>query len=161
MLLMQKRKHMQLQFTSQSTMTKVKEIMHCKELMDELTKIVTTSDCEVKILSTITQWYLMTEDFYVLHINTGFHALLTLRKYISDFDLWLKEFYLLAQVYALLEDKTARTLEYEERSWKNRMDRVTYLKDEHDIKLFYSVYSLSKDFDEVNLKKIAYLVTTR
>ncbi|MCK8061201.1 MULTISPECIES: hypothetical protein [unclassified Fusibacter] len=159
--LMQKRLLTKLTFEDGATMSKVKVIMHNAHLMSDLTKLERDQNMEAVILSIITEWYLMTEDFYVLHVNTGFQALVTLRAYIEDIEEWFIEFHVLAQVFSLIGHRHHQVKELEETTWKVMLEEVSELEEVHDVKLFYSMYTLARHFNEPNLKKIARLLLDR
>lgn len=148
------------QFKSTRTMDKYKELLEIPEVQDNL---VMLRDINKEfVLDYVLRNYLRTSDFFILHLITGFEALLELEEYIFDFDEVLNHFFLITQVFCLFDTSNIEdfTLESTYSSldlspFDDLMTHIPELIDAHDMKLFYSLFKLNKQFENKWILTIA------
>ncbi len=103
------------------------------------------------LLDFILTKYLETNDFYVLHLITGFHALTGLNKYNYQFNYTMKQFFMSAQVFFLLNPNKEMIRSTKLLSKDELYSKRFYLTDPHAMKLFNSILDL---MDTYNNKKL-------
>ncbi len=152
--LKKKRQLVDFVYPKPSTMDKFEVIMQ-----SELSRYFTEVDeIDIKeLLNLFLHMYEQTRSFYVLHVLTGFQAVIGLREYL-DLDVYLKEFYKCAQIYYVFDGyfdyKFTASIPIEE-----GISRVGELEDAHDIKLMYSLSKLAEiDHNPLIDKIVAYIL---
>ncbi len=153
--LMQRRRLIQGLSRVQDTSEKIRIII---QHQDKLLNINETVDIEVLqdvMLETISEWYLMTEDIIVLNVMLGVHALFILRDYLEDYEQWLREFWLHAQVFSLMVKKSLLWKRTDFIDWQDLTAKIYDIDDFLKILLFHSVYRLKDDFKLEFLRRIA------
>lgn len=112
----------------------------------------------VEMLDIFLDAFSRTKDFYILHIITGFQALLGLKEYL-DIDLALVEYYKHAQVFIVLNNNFGKGLPKANHNFDYYLTRANTLEDAHDIKLLYSLMKLREIDDNEKLTTIAKFIT--
>lgn len=111
------------------------------------------------ILDGVLDLYLATCSFVVLHMVTGFEALMNLKDYFEDFDKALDIFTIsLLNAMRRVSEDDYKTISY--KVMKDFDELKTHLhtvNDAHTIKLLYSSERLYKTFENEKLKKVARL----
>jgi hypothetical protein len=110
---------------------------------------------QAQVLDLLVTRYLETEDFYILHLITGFHALLGLDKYNNNEQYTLQQFFMNAQIYLLLNPNRKVINNPKLLSKDELYDNRFYLTNAHDMKLFNSVLELMDQFKNEKLLIIA------
>ena len=146
-------KAMDYSFEASRTMDKVKELLENDLVSGNLMYLKSPS--REFILDFVLTNYLRTKDFYILHLITGFEALLELEEYIYDFDDVLNYFFVLAQTFVLLNTSTLLEETLDTKSLEELTEKVEGLTDFHEIKLFYSLVKLNRLFRNTKINKIA------
>jgi len=146
-------KELDYTFETEGTMNKLNEIL-TNELVSENLVYLKTPNRKY-ILDFILSHYLRTKDFYILHLVTGFEALLELEEYIYGFEDVLNHFFVLAQAFVLFNTSTLIEDTQDTKSLEELIKEVEHLVDFHDIKLFYSLVKLSNLFENKKINKIA------
>ena len=141
------------EFKATSTMEKAKEILQLPLINQRLNTVRNIT--KEQVLQFITNHYIISPDFFTLHLITGFHALVELEEFIYDFEDVLKEFLKLAQVIMMLRYQKSESELFSTISINECLNHVESLSDFHEVKLLYSVYRLAQLFDDENLIKIA------
>ncbi len=137
-------------FQKPSTMDKFNVIMK-SELKGYFTE---TDTYDLKeLLDIFLHMFEETRSFYVLHVLTGFQAIIGLSEYL-DLEKYLKEFYKYAQIYYVFEDYFGHRFD-ESIPIKEGITRIGELQDAHDIKLMYSLNELWKIDENPLIEKIA------
>lgn len=93
-----------------------------------------------------------TRSFYVLHVLTGFQAVLGLSEYI-DLDDYLMEFYKYAQIFYVIGDDFTQSFEGT-MTIQEGVSNAEVLQDAHDIKLLYSLTKLWEIDHNPKIKRI-------
>lgn len=153
--LLKYRMNEKIAFRNSSSMEKFDSLLDNLFIKENIFKLKDISSKEAELVELFTGEYLKTRDFYILHIITGFQALHSLKSYFINYDDVLNNFFLQAQIFMLLNDRSIEYVEYPVQEIDEIISEVAFMKDAHDIKLFYSCYQLSKEFNSDNLKKIA------
>jgi hypothetical protein len=138
--IMKMRKSQKIEFESPYTMDKYHKILSSP--LESVFRVPR----EIKIKDMIQVFlnaYSRTKDFYILHVVTGFQALLGLKDYIN-LDEALKEYYKHAQVFLVLNDNLGEPLPRAKHSLEYMLKKAETLEDAHDIKLLYSLSVLWK-----------------
>lgn len=157
--LMDLRTSLDLDFTGLSISEKIDKVLNTPELMNHLTYLTLEEDTEKRIGFILGLWYLKTRDFVVLHVVNAFNALTRLKPYIENYDQWLQDFWIKAQIYCLLTDERLPVIKIEIKSWDQILEEVHAASDVHDIKLIYACKELSERFNLVIFNKIAHIVS--
>lgn len=140
-------------FESSNTMDKLKELLDINLVNKNLLYLKNPN--REFILDFILTNYQRTKDFYILHLITGFEALLELEEYIFDFDKVLNHFFALSQVIILFNTSILVEDAILTETLQNLTIEVEDLSDFHEIKLFYSIVKLDKLFKNKKLAQIA------
>lgn len=144
------------EFKSNRTMEKFAEIRDQEGIKGRLSYPTNAQFALNEMLDLFAKEYLRTSDFYILHVITGFEALLQLEEFIVNFNDVLVQFYLDSQLMMLLTNSVNEIELVENPSdFESLKYRITELTDAHDIKLFFSLYNLNKRFDNSLLIHIA------
>lgn len=126
---------------------------------ESVRKLIVTTNVEIEdkdfILDLLLTRYLETNNFYILHLITGFHALLRLEKYNYNFHYMMKQFLMSIQIFLLLNPNEKIINHPKLLSKEELFEQRFYLTDAHDIKLFNSVLDLMNDFSNEKLLVIA------
>lgn len=125
---------------------------------EAITEITVSDKSARRMVIVFANWYLKTRDFFVLHIMTGFEALMSLEPWIDDFDEWLGAYWLQAQVYAMLTKERLPVIPVEIKPWEASMEEALAITDPHDVKLYYSLYQLYQQFPQKVLMKLGHIV---
>lgn len=157
--LMALRKSMTINFTHGSTMLKADQILGIKDLMDQVTDIEVVEDTEKRMGFIFANWYLKTRDFYVLHVITGYQALLEMKPYLSDFDEWLQSYWRMAQIFSLFTEERLPIIKISVSPWQDVMKEALAMTDVHDIKLFYACKDLYDKYQLKIFNKVAHIVS--
>lgn len=140
---------------SNSTTDKYFELINNESIRKLIVRSENGSFSKEEMLECILTRYLETEDFYILHLITGFHALIGLNKYNYNFQNTMKQFFMNAQVFFLL-NPTKNTLQSQKILTKDELfENRYYITDAHDMKLFNSVLDLSYSFNNPKLLVVA------
>lgn len=99
------------------------------------------------ILKEFLRHYHKTQDFYTLHVITGFHALLMIQEYFGSFQDALQQFFYSAQIMMLLDADEQKIVVEDTKTFTEMMQDITRITDAHDLKLFFSLYELYNQFD--------------
>lgn len=140
-------------FESNSTMEKFQELLTHDEVSSCL--VYLKKPKKEFILDFILSYYQATKDFYILHLITGFEALLELEEYLFDFEAVLNHFFAIAQVFVLFNTEINIEDKNPEKDIEELKNDISDLIDFHDIKLFYSLYKLNKSFENKKISWIA------
>jgi hypothetical protein len=153
-LLKQKRLATPLSYPHPSTMEKFKVILDS----DLKYFIRQKSNIDIKeLLDLFLRMFEQTRSFYVLHVLTGFQAIVGLEEYI-DLEKYIKEFYKYAQIFYVFGYEFDNTFK-DSISIEEGVRRVGELVDAHDIKLMYSLNELWKIDENPLIEKIvAYIL---
>jgi len=103
------------------------------------------------MLSFLLKQYLKTKDFYILHTITGFHALISIKKYLDDYESVLDNYFAHALLLSLFNTKE-NTYEFLAVEIEEARKKVEFLQDAHDIKLTHSLIELYKEFNIEDIK---------
>ncbi len=146
-------------FEVNNTSGKMKEIMNLPIVKSGIAVMKNINKKE--ILDFVLTRYLETKDFYVLHLITGFHAIIELEEYLPNFDEMLKHYLAVAQIIMLLNPvKNEYQTQFTEEVYE-LMNSIEELEDFHDIKLLFSLRELSKLFDNEKIKYVANIIFER
>lgn len=157
--LMAQRKLMTLDFDHKATMERAAQVLGIEDLMVYVTDIDVVEDTEKRMGFIFANWYLKTRDFYVLHVITGYQALLEMKPYLTDFDDWLRTYWQMAQVFSLFTEERLPIIKISLNPWQEVMEEAKAMTDVHDVKLFYACKDL---YDRYQLKifhKVAHIVS--
>lgn len=102
--------------------------------------------------------YYYSKSFIVLHCITGLHALITLKEYIDDFNMFLDIFTSFVVTHVLVIDYRDYRLRVKNKAgltWRYILSMAVEEKDIHSIKLAYTSYELYKKYPKECLKDIA------
>ncbi len=153
--LMQRRRHIQGLSRVQDTSEKIRIIIQHQENLLTINESVDIDTLQNVMLETFSEWYLMTEDIIVLHVMLGVYALFILRDLLEDYEQWLKEFWLHAQVFSLMTKKSLLWKRTDFIDWPELTANIYTIDDFLEILLFHSVYSLKDNFKLEFLRRIA------
>ena len=146
---------MDITFPTNRTMDKIETLLSNNIIKNLLFKVEGLLLNKGDILDILLTKYLETEDFYVLHLITGFHAIYELEEYFVDFRHVLVQYLLMSEVIMLLNTKK---IVYDRKPLYTIDECISFignLDDAHDIKLMHSVYELSRFFDNRKLALVA------
>jgi len=132
------------QFKSARTMQKFSELTELDVIKSNLVQIDFNTINREVILDVLLTRYLESNDFYVLHLITGFHALLELEEFYIYFREVLQQFVLVSQVFMMLNPIKNDYHENSEIRFSEIMKHIGSLEDAHKIKLLYSLSELYK-----------------
>ncbi len=153
--LMQRRRHIQGLSRAQSTSEKIRIIIQHQENLLAINEMVAIDELQDTMLETFSEWYLMTEDIIVLYVMLGVHALFILRDQLENFEQWLKEFWLHAQVFSLMTKKSLLWKRTDFIDWPDLRAQIYDNDDFLKILLFHSAYSLKDHFKLEFLRRVA------
>lgn len=139
-------------FESKSTMKRLEELINNDYIKDNLYSI--RGNAEERMLELFLNQYLKTKDFYMLHIITGFHALISLKEYFTNFEEVLDNFFVHGLLFTLIHDYKQEEYDYVPSELKVFENRIPDLRDAHEIKLLFSVLELYKLYHIDDLKKV-------
>lgn len=159
--LMQKRRHFRGLSLAKSQSEKIRIIIQNQENLLNITGYQSLEQLESIMLETFTEWYLMTEDDYVLHVILGFHALHRLRDYFADYEQWLLEYWLQAQVFSMMIKRSLLWKKVVLLDWSQLCARLPHIEDLKKILLFYAAQDLSNHFKLDNLRRVAQTVVAK
>ncbi len=153
--LIEMREDLQLKFVGFSSMEKYRTILSSP--LKEAFRAPKNPN-PVDMLNVFLDAFSRTKDFYILHVITGFQALLGLKDYF-DIDLALVEYYKHAQVFIVLSNNFGERLPKANHDFEYYLKRADTLEDAHDIKLLYSLMKLREIDDNEELTRIAKFIT--
>ncbi len=139
-------------FEKGSTMKKLEELINHDYIRNNLFSI--RENEQERMLTLFVNQYLKTKDFYMLHVITGFHALITLKDYFKDFEEVLDNFFVHGILFNLLHDYKKDEYDFVPSEIKMFENRIGDLRDAHEIKLLHSTLELYKLYKIEDLKKI-------
>lgn len=157
--LMAKRMELELDFEGMMTMQRAELILQTPELLGRITQIQVGEETEKKMCFIFANWYMKTRDFYVLHVNTGFQALVALKAYIDDYDDWLKAYWQMAQVFSLFTTERLPIIRIEVKPWEEVVEEAKAMTDAHDVKLFYACKDMYERYPLKVLNKVAHVTS--
>lgn len=120
-----------------------------QEESDHFYMVGTIEEKEEALAETLSQLYLSTGNFIVLHMVTGFHALMVLKKYYRDFDDVLDRYTVCVQraIRRLPKDMYKKiVLTRPEYDWDSLKKEAIEAEDAHTIKFIYTCDELNKLF---------------
>jgi hypothetical protein len=145
-------------FKTYGSMSKLNELIEKKEIISSIFSLNNITSKEDQLLDLFLTQYLKTRDFYILHVITGFHALIELKQFIDDYQEVLEQYFYVAQLFMLMN-------EYEETypnpvsSNLEELKKMAFeLTDAHDIKLFFTILRLSTLFENNKCNQIATVI---
>jgi hypothetical protein len=142
-------------FKTPGSMSKLNELIELPELKDKLFTIRNIDRNEEILLDLFLRQYLKSENFYILHVITGFHALIELKQYFADYQETLEQFFYVAQLFMLMHDYSKTINDVTASDLVKLRARILELSDPHDIKLFFTITKLSEKFNNELLNKVA------
>lgn len=157
--LMAKRMTLELDFAGMPTMAKAANVLSQESLRDLITAIEVGPDTEKQLAFVFANWYMITRDFFVLHVITGYEAMLSLKPYIDNFHEWLATYWKMAQVMSLFTSERLPVIPISIKPWEEIMVEAQAMTDAHDVKLFYACKELYKLFPLKVLNKTAHVVS--
>lgn len=157
--LMASRLRIDLKFTHNATMKKAEHILNTPELASMFTRIEVGEDTERRMCQIFANCYLKTRDFYVLHVNTGFHSLVTLKPYIQDYENWLNTYWQMAQVFAMFTSESLPIIKSETTPWNVLNEEAKAMTDPHDVKFFYACQKMYDLYPLKVLNRIAHILS--
>lgn len=116
---------------------------------DHFYMVGTIEEKEQALIESLSQLYLSTGNFVVLHMITGFHALMVLKKYYSEFDQVLDRYTVCVQraIRRLPKDMYKKiVLTRPEYDWNHIKKEALEAEDAHTIKFIYTCDQLNKLF---------------
>jgi len=146
---------MDAEFSAPGTYNKIEVIKQRKELMDKIVVVKDIQFHQKELLELFARRYKHTQDFYTLHILTGFDALLEIEEFIPQFSVVLNRFLYSAQIIMLLENGLNPIDKEHTRGFDEILSEIDQLHDEHEIKLVYSLSTLYRRFNVVECLEIA------
>lgn len=149
--LIKARLHTKIVFNSPLTMDKFKTILLSP--LESLFRVPSKIDIE-EIIDVFLDAFHKTRDFYILHVVTGFQALLGLKDYL-DLEEAVKEFYKFAQVFIVLNNKFDSGLPSANHKLPYYVKKARFLTDAHDIKLLHSLTKLKEYTSSPMIEDIA------
>lgn len=152
------RKTNSLTLKSTSTMEKLEELATTNGVRNSLFTLFNISSKEEIVLDLFLTQYIKTNDFYTLHVITGFHALISLKQYIKEYDDALEQFFYTAQLFMLINDYKTFNEPPKETAIADFMHRIGELQDAHDVKLLYTITELIKQFDNRKLNQVTTMI---
>ncbi len=158
--LMQRRRYFRGLMSAKTESEKIRIIIQNQDSLSQVVDYHSIDQLETVIIETITEWYLMTEDSYVRNVLLGFHAIYTLKDVLTDYEEWLNEFWLQAQVYSILAKKSLLWKRMDLLEWEVLLEEIKKANNLHDIQIFHCVHDLSKTFRMDNLRRIAQTIVT-
>lgn len=159
--LMQKRRHFRGLSLAKRESEKIRIIIQNQENLLNIVGYQSLEQLESVMLETFTEWYLMTEDDYVLHVILGFHALYRLRDYFADYEQWLLEYWLQAQVFSMMIKRSLLWKKVVLLEWTELCARLTQVSDLKKLLLFYAAQDLSNYFKLDNLRRVCQTVVAK
>jgi len=157
--LMVKRMTLDLDSDRMPTMAKAASVLSQGSLRDHMTAIEIGPDTEKQLAYVFANWYMITRDFFVLHVITGYEALLSLKPYIGNYDEWLVTYWKMAQVMSLFTSERLPVIPIDIKPWEEIMEEAKAMTDPHDVKLFYACRELYNRYPLKVLKKTAHIVS--
>ena len=157
--LMDVRMTTEVSFDHLATMSKIAKMQDTPAFMDKMTQIIPEPDTDKRMCYVFANWYMKTRDFYVLHVITGYYALLQLKPYIADFDQWLNTYWQMAQVISLLTAERLPIIKMSVNPWEEIMEDAQGITDVHDVKLFYACKGLHELYGLKILNKVAHILS--
>jgi len=122
----------------------------------------TEDEKERTLVEALSELFLSTGSFIVLHTITGFEAITTLRKYVDNYSEAL-DYFTVAVLKALLrvtQDDYKKIYIESDLTWEVIHERAIGSKEAHTIKLVYSVNKLNKLYPLDALRKVAMVQLT-
>ena len=138
-------------FLSGSSMDKYRAIRNSS--LKEYLKVPNYVDIK-EMTNLFLDMFSRTKDFYILHVITGFQAILGLKDYL-DVNEAVKEYYKHAQIFIILGDTFGPRLPNAKHELEYYIKKAPSLEDAHDIKLLYSLTELKKVTDSPLIEDIA------
>ncbi len=157
--LMAQRMTMAIDFTDSAITGKVAQILENRDLMDFVTEIEVVEDTEKRMAFIFANWYMKTRDFYVLHVLTGYQALVALKPYIGHFDQWLKAYWEMAQIFSLSTTERLPIIKISVSPWDEVMTEAKAMTDVHDVKLFYACRDFYDRYELKIFNKVAHILS--
>lgn len=153
--LIEMRQDLNISFVDYSTMEKYRTLLTSP--LGECFRTVEKPDIK-EMMNVFLDAFSRTKDFYILHVITGFQALLGLSEYL-DIEEALVEYYNHAQVFIVLGTKFGKRLNKAHHDFEYYLKKASTLEDAHDIKLLYSLMKLREIDDNPLLTDIAKFIT--
>lgn len=157
--LMKLREKTEISFKDGPIMSKIAVMGQDKALMAKVTELEILEDSEKRVSFILANWYMKTRDFYVLHVITGYQALLELKPYIKDFDQWLNTYWQMAQMFSLFTRERLPIIKISVKPWAELIEEAQTMTDVHDVKLFYACRDLYERYELKVFNKIAHIVS--
>lgn len=157
--LMASRMATDVSFDYSTIMLNTLQVVDDSGLKEKISQLVVNEDTEKRIGYIIARWYMKTRDFYVLHLMTGYYALLQLKPFINDFDEWLNKYWQMAQVISLITTERLPIIEMSVNPWDDIIEEARAMTDVHDVKLFYACKGLDALFSLKIYNKVAHIVS--
>lgn len=138
-------------FAQKGSMNKYQTLQKEEFIREHLFFPIDILKSKTEILELFLEMYNKTNDFYILHVLTGYHALHILSQFfIEEVSVW-RNFFMQALIIILFTDHD----EYVENDLKGEffelVKGVKDLRDAHDIKLFFSLVYF---YDKYNLDEL-------
>lgn len=152
--LIKARQNTKVVFDSPLTMDKYRAIL--RSPLESLFRVPEVINLE-EIIDIFLDAFTRTRDFYILHVITGFQALLGLSDYL-DMDKAVREYYKHAQVFIVLNTFFDDGLQRAEHKMDHYVRMASTLQDAHDIKLLHSLVELKKYTDSELIEDIAHFI---
>ncbi len=153
--LMQKRRHFRGLSLAKTAEEKIRIIIKNQDSLIKLPVDDDNRNLEKMMLETFVEWYLMTEDNYVRSVLIGFHSLYKLRNILSNYCVWLREFWVQAQVFSIMTNQTILWKKMDLLSWEELEEKACQLKHLDDIYLFYVLHDFNNSIKIELLRRSA------
>lgn len=140
-----------------STMGKFRQLLEHEEIVSSLWVPRYILDNKDKVLEFFIDQYMKTDDFYTLHVITGYHALDVLSHLIVfDEEEIFNNFFMQGLLIMLLREyQEIEPYQGEIKSLDKVLQNAYKLRDAHDIKLLYTMYYFHNKYGIKNCKIIA------
>jgi len=106
------------------------------------------------------KYFNKTEDFFILHVITGYHALHILSQFFDNEEEVFQNFFMQSQIVMLGNGHDNHEEYTEKRNFKELNKQTSTLRDAHDIKLFLSLCYFYERYEIEELKIAANLIFT-
>jgi hypothetical protein len=142
-------------FEKQYTMEKLEELISNKSIIDNLFFPKDFLNNKHKALELFVDFYNKTQDFYILHVITGYHALHILSQHFDHQEKVFDNFFMQSVLFMLFNEHKEYTTVLDQNEFPYFVKHVPMLRDAHDIKLFYSLSYFYERYEYEPLKKSA------
>ncbi len=145
-----------IHFQSRSTMSKYQEVLGEDFIRTNLFYPVDILRHKDAMLRLFLDQYIKTNDFYMLHVLTGFHALHILSQFFIEEVQVYRNFFMQSTVFLLLNDYETLMEDRTYGEFYDLVHGVRNLEDAHDIKFFFSLVYFYDKYEMDDLKIPAY-----